>query len=53
MGIKQSEREADCSPPPNSAEVKNEWSCTSTALHAFMVWRRNLHLYFYFNIHEL
>jgi len=24
MGVKQSGREADCSPPPNSAEVKNE-----------------------------
>jgi hypothetical protein len=27
--IKQSEPEADYSPPP-SAEVKNAWSCTST-----------------------
>lgn len=33
--IKQPLRGADRSPPPN-AEVKHEWSYTSTFLHAFM-----------------
>jgi hypothetical protein len=27
-------------PPPSSAEVKNEWSYTSTLLYAFMAWTR-------------
>ena len=33
--LKQPWREVDPSPPPN-AEVKHEWSYTSTSLHAFM-----------------
>jgi hypothetical protein len=37
LGVKRLEREADHSPPSN-AEVKNEWSYTSTLRHAYMAW---------------
>jgi len=33
--VKRTERAVEQSPPP-SAEVKNEWSCTSVPLQAFM-----------------
>jgi hypothetical protein len=35
--IKRPEREADHS-PPSTAEVKNEWSCSSTPPYAFVAW---------------
>jgi hypothetical protein len=37
LGINVPGREADHS-PPSSAEVKNEWSYTSTPQHSFMTW---------------
>jgi hypothetical protein len=37
LGVKWPGREVDHS-PPSSAEVKNEWSCTSTPPYAFMAW---------------
>jgi hypothetical protein len=36
-GVKQLGREVDHKRPYN-AEDKNEWSCTSTSLYAFMAW---------------
>jgi hypothetical protein len=49
LGVKRQGREADHL-PPSSAEVKNEWSCTSTPQYAFMAWcsvkaQRQLYLY--------
>jgi hypothetical protein len=37
LGVKWPGREADHS-PPSSAEVKNEWSYTSTPQYAFVAW---------------
>jgi hypothetical protein len=37
VGIKRPGREADYS-PPSSAEVKNEWSYTSTPQYVFVAW---------------
>jgi hypothetical protein len=37
LGVKQLEYEADHS-PPSSAEVKNEWSYTSTPQYVFTAW---------------
>jgi hypothetical protein len=37
LGVKRLGREADHS-PPSSAEVKNEWSYTSTPRYIFMAW---------------
>jgi hypothetical protein len=37
LGVKRPGNEADHS-PPSSAEVKNEWSCTSTPQYVFMAW---------------
>jgi hypothetical protein len=37
LGAKRLEREADYL-PPSSAEVKNEWSYTSTPPHALIAW---------------
>jgi hypothetical protein len=37
LGVKRPGHEADHS-PPSSAEVKDEWSCTSTLLYVFMAW---------------
>jgi len=37
LGAKRQRRDAD-HPPPSSAEVKNEWSYTSTPQYAFMAW---------------
>jgi hypothetical protein len=37
LGVKRPGRETDHS-PPSSAEVKNEWSYTSTPQYAFMTW---------------
>jgi len=37
LGVKRPGREVDHS-PPSSAEVKNEWSYTSTPQYAFMTW---------------
>jgi len=35
--------------PPTTAEFKNEWSCASTPLHAFMTWtKKTLLIYPYF-----
>jgi hypothetical protein len=40
VGVKQLGYEVDHS-PPSSAEVKNEWSCTSVPPYAFMACRGN------------
>jgi hypothetical protein len=37
LGVKRPGREADHS-PPSSAELKTEWSYTSTPQYAFMAW---------------
>jgi hypothetical protein len=37
LGVKRPRRVADHS-PPSSAEVKNEWSYTSTPLNVYMAW---------------
>jgi hypothetical protein len=37
LGVKRPWREADHS-PTSSAEVKNEWSCTSIPQYVFMAW---------------
>jgi hypothetical protein len=52
-GLKRPRREADHS-PPYSAEVKNEWSYTSTPQYAFMAWcsvKAQGQLYLYLCLH--
>jgi hypothetical protein len=38
VGVRRPGHEADRSPPPSSAEVKNAWSYTSTPQYTFMAW---------------
>jgi hypothetical protein len=44
LGVKRPEREADESPPP-SAEVKNEWSCTSVLPGLLLCQQAKLYLF--------